>query len=222
MKNIQKEHFEAEYTEHSEARPGHLHDTIFSLLKHYTFSKEQQILDIGAGQGQLLSRIPVACNKFAIDISETATRHLSAKGFNVACLDLDQEPLPYQPNFFDYIFCLEVIEHLNRPEETLREIHRALKPSGRFIVSVPNIYQWLTPLLYVADIPPVNSARYGHVHVNDFTVRLLKKALRETGFDMLRIAGDELFPLRDPVSRWVARTIPRLSHHLIAICEKAS
>jgi len=88
------------------------------------------------------------------------------------------------------------------------------------VVSVPNIYQLLTPLLYLADIPPVNSARYGHLHVNDFTARLLKKALRENNFEIVRMAGDAIFPLTDPVSRAIARQIPRLAHHLIAVCRR--
>ncbi|MBC8206611.1 MAG: methyltransferase domain-containing protein [Kiritimatiellales bacterium] len=221
MKNIQKEHFEAEYVENSAVNPCHLHDTVFLLLKDSSFPVDCRVLDIGAGRGALLDRIPPDCKKVAVDISETAARQLSARGIEASCIDLDTEPLPCDPDSFDYIFCLEVIEHLNRPAETLREIHRTLKPSGRFIVSVPNIYQLLTPLLYLADIPPVNSARYGHVHVNDFTVRVLKKALRENGFNVLRIAGDEIFPLKDPVSRWIARKVPRMAHHLIAICEKA-
>ena len=68
MKNIQKEHFEAEYVESFVARPCHLHDTIFSLMKQTAFSDGDQILDIGAGRGQLLDRITEHCKKMAVDI----------------------------------------------------------------------------------------------------------------------------------------------------------
>lgn len=223
MTNIQKDHFEEHYRNFDPGtRKNLLNLQTYSLLDLHVLSPDTMVLDIGAGAGIFLDGITSPCKKYAVDISEEAVRKLTDKGINAACLDLDANPLPYSSNTFDYIFCMEVIEHLTRPAEALREIYRTLKPSGRFIVSVPNIYQLLTPLLYLADIPPVNSARYGHVHVNDFTVRVLKKALRENGFTVLRVAGDEIFPLKDPISRWIARKIPRLAHHLIAICEKTS
>ena len=220
-KNIQQEQFNAKYCAAETEGPCHLHEVVLSLLNACPVRENSSVLDIGAGCGELLSRLPHRSKKCAVDISEAAVQQLSAKGFEALCLDLDERDLPYDSDEFDYIFCLEVIEHLVRPADTLQEIRRALKPSGTCIVSVPNIYQLCTLLLYLADIPPVNSARYGHIHVNDFTARLFKKALRDNGLVVRRLAGDEIFPLTDPVSRWFARRIPRLAHHLIAVCEKA-
>lgn len=223
MKNIQKEHFDAQYAEgENRNRPHHLHNTVLQLITPYPVEPSHRILDIGAGRGELLGRIEAPCRKCAVDISPVAVEQLSAKGIESVQADLDVEPLPFDDASFDFVFCLEVIEHLVRPQQALQEIHRILKPDGLFAVSVPNIYQLLTPLLYLADIPPVNSARYGHLHVNDFTARVLKKALRENDFEIVRMAGDAIFPLTDPLSRAIARRIPRLAHHLIAICRKAS
>ncbi len=38
---------------------------------------------------------------------------------------------------YDTVICSEVLEHLPRPADALREIHRVLKPGGRIILSVP-------------------------------------------------------------------------------------
>lgn len=223
MKNIQKEHFDAHYAEEENRnRPHYLHNTVFQLMKPYPVEASHRILDIGAGRGDLLGRIESPCRKCAVDISPVAVELLNAKGIESAQVDLDVESLPFDDASFDFVFCMEVIEHLVRPQQALQEIHRILKPGGLFVISVPNIYQLLTPLLYLADIPPVNSARYGHLHVNDFTARLLRKALRENDFEIVRLAGDAIFPLTDPVSRAIARRIPRLAHHLIAISRGTS
>ena len=219
--NIQREHYDAVYKAAGSRRPYTLHEVVISFLNACPVPENTSVLDIGAGRGELLDRLPRTWKKYAVDISEEAARQLSANGVDAVCIDLDETGLPYDSDVFDRICCLEVIEHLIRPADTLREIRRTLKPSGVFIASVPNIYQLCTLPLYFADIPPVNSARYGHIHVNDFTARLFKKALRENGFVVRRLVGDEIFPLTDPISRWVARRVPRLAHHLIAVCERA-
>ncbi|MCU0305294.1 MAG: methyltransferase domain-containing protein [Thermoanaerobaculales bacterium] len=220
-KSIQQEHFDAMYRARRRGGSCHLHQAVISLLKARPIPEHSRVLDVGAGQGDLLGALPRTYRTFAVDISEVAVSQLAAKGIEATRIDLDVDDLPYDSETFDVVLCLEVLEHLIRPEEALREIRRTLKPTGTFIASVPNIYQLCTLALYVADIPPVNSARFGHVHVNDFTARLLKKALRENGFIVRRMAGDAIFPLTDPISRWVASKVPRLAHHLIAVCDVA-
>ena len=47
--------------------------------------------------------------------------------------------IPFDDNFFDAIFAIEVLEHTPRPYDFLQEASRALKPNGTLIFSVPNI-----------------------------------------------------------------------------------
>lgn len=51
-----------------------------------------------------------------------------------------QIPLP--PSSVGAIICKSVLEHLERPEEGVREMHRILKPGGKILVSVPFIYPY--------------------------------------------------------------------------------
>lgn len=44
----------------------------------------------------------------------------------------------FKNNYFDTIFCIEVLEHLNNQEKAFQEIRRILKPKGDFVFSVPN------------------------------------------------------------------------------------
>lgn len=43
---------------------------------------------------------------------------------------------------FDLVFLLEVLEHLDYPEQALKEIHRVLKPGGYLILGVPREPLW--------------------------------------------------------------------------------
>jgi SAM-dependent methyltransferase len=45
---------------------------------------------------------------------------------------------PFKPGSFDGLFAGEILEHLPRPEEALREWNRLLKPGGTLILTTPN------------------------------------------------------------------------------------
>ena len=48
--------------------------------------------------------------------------------------------LPFKENFFDLIICSEVLEHLDDYHGAIDEIHRVLKPQGKFLPSVPSFW----------------------------------------------------------------------------------
>ncbi len=56
----------------------------------------------------------------------------------VACQGLTN--LTFANDTFDLIITSEVLEHIRRPEEAFREIHRVLKPGGVHIFSIPLEY----------------------------------------------------------------------------------
>ena len=45
--------------------------------------------------------------------------------------------LPFRNECFDTVFASEVLEHIINRKQTVREIHRILKPKGEFIMSAP-------------------------------------------------------------------------------------
>lgn len=114
---------------------GHvaIHDTALRILDALP---RGQLLDVPAGEGALAQK-------------------LLAAGFEVRCCDLYPEifrlpnaeirrgdlsgRLPYQDEEFDYITCLEGLEHIENPHQAMREFGRLLKPGGQLVVSVPNI-----------------------------------------------------------------------------------
>ena len=63
---------------------------------------------------------------------------------NVEFVEAAVPPIPAANNSFDYVVSFQVIEHIKRDFDFVREVHRVLKPGGKFIVTTPNAPMSLT------------------------------------------------------------------------------
>jgi ubiquinone/menaquinone biosynthesis C-methylase UbiE len=60
------------------------------------------------------------------------------------CHNLNVFPYPFSDNTFDLIEASHVLEHLDRPFDVMKELHRILKPSGKLIINVPHFSRGFT------------------------------------------------------------------------------
>jgi 2-polyprenyl-3-methyl-5-hydroxy-6-metoxy-1,4-benzoquinol methylase len=114
-------------------------------IKYITFSENSRILDIGCSDGPFLPTLNYyAKSIIANDILEDRVREAKnlidfslnkSKKVNLICSD--GQYLPFKENNFDFIFCLEVLEHITRPDHFLRELFRVLKKNGTLICTLP-------------------------------------------------------------------------------------
>ncbi|MFH1521955.1 MAG: class I SAM-dependent methyltransferase [archaeon] len=101
-----------------------------------------KILDIGCGRGEncfdMKLRYPEA-KVYGIDIEEKNIKK-AKKEFGNKCefLVARGEKLPFKDSSFDFIYAIEVLEHVNNLEATISEIRRLLKGGGRAIITFPN------------------------------------------------------------------------------------
>lgn len=106
--------------------------------------KNTHILDYGTGKGFLLKHL-LKIKNTTVSVCDTSTEslHNIDKNYGGVILKqalIDKLPSSLPDNFFDFVFLLEVVEHLsdNYLEETLKEINRVLKPNGKLIITTPN------------------------------------------------------------------------------------
>lgn len=102
-------------------------------------------LDIGCANGAFVLEIAKlgAKKMYGIDIAEEfvkkATRTAKIRSIrNVEFIQADAKKLPFKNNYFDFIICTEVLEHVPGFKTAIKEIERVLKPGGSFIVTIPN------------------------------------------------------------------------------------
>ncbi len=172
-----------------------IHDTVVQLLEAFP---RGTLLDVPAGEGALAER-------------------LLAKGFRVFCCDLYPEifrlpnveikkgdmtsRLPYADGTFQYITCLEGLEHTDNPAKAIAEFNRLLAPGGHLIVSVPNVlnieerFKWLLHG-YTSHFKPLSlqhldgvRQKYGDMkeialHVHPIPYTELRYYLESSGFPL--------------------------------------
>lgn len=110
----------------------------------------KKILDLGCGEAKILASLHKnkkinASNLYGIDQSNKAIEIAPSSIPNGNLVAGDIYHLKYKNEFFDYIFLLETIEHLENPEQVLKEINKVIKKTGKLYISFPNYFNfsWL-------------------------------------------------------------------------------
>lgn len=90
------------------------------------------LLDAGAGEG-VYKKYFAHCDYKAIDLAVGESR------WNYSNLDYvgPLHKMPIENDTFDAVLCTQVLEHLEWPRESVKEMHRVLKPGGRLYMTVP-------------------------------------------------------------------------------------
>lgn len=90
------------------------------------------ILDAGAGES-VYKKLFSHCDYKAIDLAVGESR------WNYTNLDYvgPLDDMPIKDELFNVVLCTQVLEHLEWPRESVKEMHRVLKPGGKLCMTVP-------------------------------------------------------------------------------------
>ncbi len=144
-------------------------------------SSSKRALEIGCATGGFLVRLHnEGWNAKGVELAESPARQAAEQGFDVHVGTF--ESAAFAEASFDAVFAWMVIEHLQDPKSTLREIHRILEPGACFAFSVPNFASWerwfFGRCWHAMELPR---------HLQHFTQRTLRSMLDDTGFDAVTI-----------------------------------
>ena len=95
-----------------------------------------RVLDIGSADGWIRTHLSNSAEYVALDYPPTGRDLYEAEPDVYA----DVAALPFVDASFDDVICLEVIEHVSRPDAAFAEIARVLRTGGIAWISVPFLY----------------------------------------------------------------------------------
>jgi 2-polyprenyl-3-methyl-5-hydroxy-6-metoxy-1,4-benzoquinol methylase len=165
----------------------------------------RRVLDVGCGGGALGSALKAAGAAYVAGVE----RHPAAAAEGRDRLDLLLEgdlatlPLPFSLGEFDYVIFADVLEHVPDPEAVVRRYLPYLAPTGRVVVSVPNMRFYLVLLRLAADRwAYVDSGVRDRTHLRIFTRRSLEAMLGSLGLRVERLSRNyRLFEDQSSIGR---------------------
>jgi ubiquinone/menaquinone biosynthesis C-methylase UbiE len=182
------------------------HQAIYDTTRKILQNEPRGILlDVPAGEGALALQLKEL--GFDVRCCDLYTEIFKLKDTEIKRGNLD-EKLPYQDESFDYVVCVEGLEHIENPANAIREFSRVLKLNGQIVVSVPNILnieerlKWLFSG-YTSHFKPLSREALAEIrqtfgsmeeialHVNPIGYSEVRFLLEKNGFVLQRIYRDK-------------------------------
>jgi 2-polyprenyl-3-methyl-5-hydroxy-6-metoxy-1,4-benzoquinol methylase len=139
-----------------------------------------KIMDVGTASGYL-GKILTERGHTITGIEKDPATAERAKGYydSFRLADIETFEFPYRQEF-DYILFADVLEHLRDPAAVLRRCIPALKESGKIIISVPNVANFIVRLsMLFGKFDYMDRGILDRTHLRFFTLRSLKKMMSE-------------------------------------------
>jgi SAM-dependent methyltransferase len=180
-----------------------IHETVARVLGAQ--SARGLLLDVPAGEGALAARLQRA--GFAVRCCDLYPQIFRLPGVEIKGGDLSAT-LPYADASFDFITCVEGLEHIENPQQAVREFARLLRAGGQLVVTVPNILnieeriKWLLHG-YTSHFKPISREALARVraelggmeemalHINPISYAELRYTLEKYGFEIAQLYRDK-------------------------------
>lgn len=173
------------------------------------FGNNAKIVELGCGGGHLIKSFKESglMDAFGIDIDDYLK--FSELKNSLSLLDLNKDFLPYADNSIDVVCALQILEHLENPFHTEREVARVLKHGGLFILSWPNGHTIWDKLRFLFTGNLVNYHK-GNNHITFLTKDVFAKTFLKDFQLESTIYDHGSFPLIKPrrIMQWIKNRMP--------------
>lgn len=148
-----------------------------------------KVLEVGCGAGGMAKAIKFYrpdLDVWGIDVSKGAISEAKRDPQGVKFSLGDAYQLPFKDKNLEAVLMFDLLEHLDDPLESLREVHRVLKPKGVFSAFTPiegsilSIHRWAKKLFHLT-----SKEKYGG-HIQQYTLEELLRLLKQSHLKFLK------------------------------------
>jgi|GWRWMinimDraft_16_1066024.scaffolds.fasta_scaffold11043_2 SAM-dependent methyltransferase len=116
---------------------------IQAAFSHLALPPNAHILDAGCGSGGNLPLLSRFGSVHGFEYDDQALEAARALGIGEVCAGNLPDGIPFASQPFDAIGLFDVLEHLEKPVESLTALRKRLTPSGSVVITVPaNPWLW--------------------------------------------------------------------------------
>ena len=108
-----------------------------TLLSSLSLPADAQIFEAGCGTGGNLAMLASHGQVYGVEENTQAIKLASSKGAALIAPGRLPNAIPFAGKQFDLIALLDVLEHLDEDEASLRTLRTRLKPGGWLLITVP-------------------------------------------------------------------------------------
>ncbi|WP_291114707.1 class I SAM-dependent methyltransferase [Flavobacterium sp. UBA6135] len=158
-------------------------------------SKNQKILEIGAGFGDTLYYLKengYANQVIGIELyKDSAVLDKYSRVDEMLFGNVEELQTDHFSNNFDVILLPDVLEHLNNPNKVLLKSHKMLTEKGRIVVSMPNVrhYSVFSKIFLKGNFQYEASGIFDYTHVRFYCKKNILELLENNGFKVIKSKG---------------------------------
>ncbi|MFB3880115.1 MAG: class I SAM-dependent methyltransferase [Armatimonadota bacterium] len=148
----------------------------------------KRVLDVGCGSGGTGAALKRRQNTevHGIELDEAAAAKAGTRLDGVWCGDAEKLELAVPDGYFDCIVYGDILEHLAWPGDLLRKHRRLLAPSGRVVITIPNVqYVGVIVKLALGRWQYAASGILDSTHLRFFTLRTAVEMLASAGYTVV-------------------------------------
>jgi len=154
-----------------------------------------RVLEVGYGAGAVQLALADGVGELhGIDLDadpSVLARFLLARNMRSRLVRGNVYDLPYTSDYFDLVVCFSVFEHLQDYRRALSEVHRVLRPGGKFLLGMPSVNKVMEAAFFAI----------GFKGINDLHITRPAEVARDFAEIGFRCTKDSPldFPLRAPL-----------------------
>jgi 2-polyprenyl-3-methyl-5-hydroxy-6-metoxy-1,4-benzoquinol methylase len=174
-------------------KPEGYYDNIRKEMLKYLPQNAKKIIEVGCGNGAFASTVKIKnqAEVWGIELMESEAL-LAESVLDKVLIGRCEKHLANLPeNYFDVIYCNDVLEHLVDPYSVLEIFKSKLAPGGVVISSIPNVrfYRSFSKVVFGKNWEYEDYGIMDKTHLRFFTGKSIRKMYEDLGYEVLLHEG---------------------------------